>query len=1446
MIKKIIGRQRLASLPVTAVDKSRTSHRYFQITEFPRKFTAGRNVIKLRAKGNVLVPDSAIHVEILDANNKPIYYEVLNYVEKDGTRIIVVYIYPDTPPGIATVYLAGRARRIQELRTGNIPFSQAPSDPNYKDNPNIKWIRTIPVQPSTENTSEILFISASGESTSYPTVQISELTAPYLDVVHPSGSQFQTIRGSAGKTFRLQASPTTIQSLPDAAALQGQGGKGSQMPYIQSPFGKGVLKYGLFNRVPVNSLSPAIDRAPAEPFIATSSNSAQNARKVMQSQAPLEIPGIELPQIHASGFEFEPDMIGGKIVVNAPINIKTPYGTSQITSSYEATIVKLQSSTIANVTKPLNYTYKNPFNGQFSKIHSFEATTQWTASYSQKPAFFATQNTQSFANIVISKLIPSTGDIRGIRTYQRAVGSTGNYKLVNETEVEQQDVLIDETSLTSTTGMGILKSQSTINTYWKFTGHNGADNPTGYSDRSHLMEAMRIVPHGTGFPTADSYHKVQLHDTYTRPLYKGGPYYVEFDAKCFHNGNTLTSKIQAPRIDVYMSGSAFDAPSDPSGQHAPTYFLKDRTLGKFIGTIEGGSGSRFDNIQAHFEPDHTGFGTPVFVVRSGTWYLSEIHLYPNRQEGFAPSTTRILVPVGIEHMHTAQEFKIKYYDYNGKAAKHESKMAGCIFTGANFYIQGGSNLLTGSVFIGNAVGSGIELAGVSSAFIRSIGYEGFDHASAEPPTGGPGFMLYSGSVLPNSTTTYDGVGLELIQDHDNYFRFRTKPEPELDIRTKKFFLGSTGSFVSGSGDGTIAISSSNFELSTAGDVTMQGTITAEAGGSIGGWIVENSRLVSDSSPNQLSLSGSGEISSSYFYVDVDGNMTASSAHFRGTVTASIVYSDEGGIGGWNISSEGLSDENNNIGLFPTGPYVISSSKFQVNPQGSITASSAYISGSNIDLLTDKFYLGNQTTFISGSAGNIKISGSNIDVLTDKFFFGNASSHISGSNGNILISGSNVEIASDTFYLGSTSQYVSGSQGNIEISSSGFHLDKDGNVSMQGVITATAGAIGGATIGSASLAYQPYWEISASADLTDDVSFISSSYFKVSADGRITASAGLIGGATIEDQALSYGDSWKIGAPDTSLLTLPHLLTEPGSFISSSTFKVNVGGVITASAGLIGGWDISPQYIFKDGIRLGESYDDSGQTEIRISSDGTGGGTSNFARMYIDHDADTWGIEGKSDSNTVFHLGEKAGASDNQIAGWNFNESSLSGGNMHLSKDGIISSSDNWHISSSKYGPDPVGFISSSNFKVSADGRITASAGQIAGWKINGTNLIGGSAAGDFIMLAGDSTPKVKISPTGVTGNTTDMVNMYYDSAGAWGMKGLTNGNAIFQLGSTNEIAGWTFDNEKIYTTGVHLSASYGLRVFEDANNEVNIRYEASDNYGIIGRTGGNVTFCIRS
>ena len=132
------------------------------------------------------------------------------------------------------------------------------------------------------------------------------------------------------------------------------------------------------------------------------------------------------------------------------------------------------------------------------------------------------------------------------------------------------------------------------------------------------------------------------------------------------------------------------------------------------------------------------------------------------------------------------------------------------------------------------------------ANIRTIDYKGFNHATGSQATGS-GWMLWSGSMelsksgQSHTNTDYYGVGMEMIQDSASYLRYQSKTGSsagaggELEIVTPKFFLGSPSSFISGSGTGEIAISSSNFELTNQGDVTMLGTVTAEAGGTIGGF-----------------------------------------------------------------------------------------------------------------------------------------------------------------------------------------------------------------------------------------------------------------------------------------------------------------------------------------------------------------------------------------------------------------------------------------------------------------------------------------------------------------------------------------------------------------------------------------------------------------------------------
>ena len=218
--------------------------------------------------------------------------------------------------------------------------------------------------------------------------------------------------------------------------------------------------------------------------------------------------------------------------------------------------------------------------------------------------------------------------------------------------------------------------------------------------------------------------------------------------------------------------------------------------------------------------------------------------------------------------------------------------------------------------------------------------------------------------------------------------------------------------------------------------------------------------------------------------------------------------------------------------------------------------------------------------------------------------------------------STFDIKTSTFFLGkeNPTNFVSGANGNIEISSSNFHLTPQGNVTMSGIITAEGGNIGdfqiidgqisGSNItlnannstifktdqgpGSDSAAAFPqlrnefYIDFSPTVENPDNFFVKFGPNFMVDKDGiliasgatfegSITASKGLIGGFTSDD------DSFFSGAKASPSFFISGSATGTGHtksnlVISSSGFSVNSQGQVSASSGIIGGFSITDTFI----------------------------------------------------------------------------------------------------------------------------------------------------------------------------------------------------------------------------------------------------------------------------
>jgi len=692
----------LEFIPIDFEDTSLTSPEYFQITEFPTKLTAGKNVFKLRGHPTNLKPGGVLGVEVLDYNGDPIYHQIVDFIDEDKSRAIAIYIYEETSPGDCTITLVAEAAIIEG----------APTPINWQGKANVRWSRTIPVNPNITNISEIIFETP-------PSVTVEEIVGVQLDRSYPGTGQFPT-------------------------------------------YNTGTVRY-------------------------YSSNNQ--------------------PAIEILGGELTSEMKGGTLTVASPSN-PTPAATYTVPSTaYVSTIKKIL--TTGSALLDTEYTV---FSSQSISPHTYGAFdhSAFTIDYEASPVYTATQNSQSFAYIQVSGLDPAAGDVSRIKVFTNNKGTVGTWDLVNDFEIEETEILIENTaSLFPDETIGLFTSQSLID-FWEantYIGNTTTTAPSLVWYTSSLSGGAKIES-STNIANANSVHTFQVKDDYMGIFVKDSAYKVRLDAIGTRSAN---SNNLDPTLSIYISGSAFNFNStDFLNQELPV------NIGKKVGQLKlSGNSQRVDDKSFSFKSDNNGKGKLIFVVESGDWQLADVHILSDNDSGYTPNYTRIKTPIETTHKLGNQiSFKLEYYNADGAGSKQISYIYNKNWQGGNRYIDGDYSLMTGSLYVADSLETGVAISGYpNSGFIRSLSYQGFD-------AGFPGFLLWSGSAMPGQTSkgvAYSGVGLELYANTESYFRYSTSDD-ELDIRTTKFFLGHpSSSYLSGS-NGLLEISSSNFLVSSSGDV----------------------------------------------------------------------------------------------------------------------------------------------------------------------------------------------------------------------------------------------------------------------------------------------------------------------------------------------------------------------------------------------------------------------------------------------------------------------------------------------------------------------------------------------------------------------------------------------------------------------------------------------------
>jgi len=1053
-----------------------STSRFFKISEFPAVLPTGNSSFLIEGS-DLLRPNVEIKTELLDSAGNPIFhYAIPNYEKELPARRITIEVYfDDVINGIGSFTVLGELDPEKAV----VPTA-------FQDTYNVRFTAPISINKNIKNTQPIRLYGD-------PTLTVSEQVKSVVERVPTGGAKTKTITGSVSLNV----------STPSTADYGAAGSTTADSTQIE--------EVG-------NNQSAYISQNVGEAQSSILGNSAVSSKPYVTYVVEEMEKGIDnaLDKITSA-------MQGGTLSINRPDLLvdASIYPNAKFTkpTTFSTKILNVLNSTTFTTTT--QYKIKSKTNDQ-ELIVPLNASSSGTTITHNVVSSTSTENTvfkRSYANMTVGNLRTFSGDTYKAKIYMKEDGSSGEFEKIYETLVESPNELVDQNSTTGFKNIGIFPTQSIVTDFWI----SSSNTFTATQDDDTLIDGILLSgstePNGNSF----TFETSQSYD-----LQKNEVYIVDFDV-AFKPQNKVqsdgTTKKDA-KLEVFLTGPLVSE----AGQEFP---LGEVDLGEYdfnkVNTFTKVKQKQISDFLTHNETN-TPSGSLGFRLHSGEFVLSDVRLRPFSELNFSPGFFKANVPMPKPTKRgKAYDFVVELFDANNNLAEAVAIADDVVFTGAPQVIGDGSDgVLTGSVFLSNTQDAGIELHG-GSAFIKSVGYPGFESASA---AGVAGFMMFSGSVSKslNTSESYDGVGIELISGSagsgtgDRFLQFRTNAEDEpsvFKVQTDDFYFGKArtidnAQFISGS-NGNVEISSSNFHLDTDGSVTMAGTITAEAGGTIGGFTVNENDLTAtnfslDTSGKRLTI-GTGN---AVFVADADegiylGHANSGSAPFRVNREGDLVATSVTVTGEVNASS----------GTTATSLTAI----------GVATGSLNTTTGS---LLTASESMQKQFRLVDDNTLNLQnAKGGILSSFSDyaKFF---------GSASNALVTSS-----------------ANGTVNYTEINDKGFLVVTG---------SSTASFFGNTTtIGDTSAQHISIEPDSISIKTADDVTVLSASAAGIVMSGSVTANEGTIGGFTLGSTSLIAGSGTTRVAIDTAAGI--HL---GNNTFSSAPFRVTRAGALTATSVAITG------------------------------------------------------------------------------------------------------------------------------------------------------------------------------------------------------------------------------------------------------------------------------------
>ena len=528
----------------------------------------------------------------------------------------------------------------------------------------------------------------------------------------------------------------------------------------------------------------------------------------------------------------------------------------------------------------------------------------------------------SYADVTLGNLRTYSGDIHRMKVYARHQNDQSeDFNRIGDFVVRDKNELIDKTSPTGQAPIGTFYSQSVIDTHWI-----SSSNTTGKISvaNNELISAAFLSGSNRG---VGEFFDFQTKDYIS--LRKAQDYIVNFSSYFIKKPKVQSdgSVVDSAKIELLLSGSINSSQMEVlslgtiSGEG-------DDSSETLEGRISGSIPNLFNYFRTYSNVAGEASASLVFRVHAGEFHVSNVALRPLTFANFHPDSYNVRLPMPKKAARNQQyDFRVEFYDFNNnKSVATTESTASVFFSGTNDVIDGLDNKIEGAQTWGNAM----EAYGVSgnSAYLRSIGYNGFDKTRAGSGERNGGFLLFSGSIGSRITASeaYDGVGIEIVDasvaNNHKFLQFRSSGskngEATFKVQTDDFYFGkdrtqANAQFISGS-QGKIEISSSNFHLDNDGSIIMQGTITAEAGGTVGGFTLGGSSMFSGTQPEPtFFISGSGHSGTNF----AKRNLFISASQFQVNAQG-VVSASAGKIAAWTLSGNNISSDGAGIRLNGNG------------------------------------------------------------------------------------------------------------------------------------------------------------------------------------------------------------------------------------------------------------------------------------------------------------------------------------------------------------------------------------------------------------------------------------------------------------------------------------------------------------------------------------------------